>query len=162
MGKVLEKPAESLYERDFYAWLQDQAAKLRARSHNDIDWENLAEEIESVGRSERKEIENRLAVLIHHLLKWEFQPGRRSESWRISIGEQRIWLPGVTKNSPSLKAYPAKVFKDAYREGRRQAINETGLSAKTFPADPPFSVTEALNNRFWPGETFQAWDVLRD
>src|SRR5262245_39340509 len=128
MGKPLTKPDESLYERDFYAWLQDQADKLRARSHSDIDWENLAEEIESVGRSEKNEIENRLALLILHLLKWRFQPGRRSESWRISISEQRIWIPGIIKKSPSLKSYPGEVFADAYTDGRRQAINETGLS----------------------------------
>ena len=88
MGKPLKKPAEtadSLYETDFNAWLQDQAAKLRDRSHNDLDWENLAEEIESVGRSQKNEIRRRLQVLVLHLLKWQFQPGRRSESWRITI-----------------------------------------------------------------------------
>lgn len=162
MGKPLQKPEDSLYERDFYAWLQDQAIKLRARSHNDIDWENLAEEIESVGRSEKKEIRTRLALLIHHLLKWQFQPGRRCESWRITIGEQRMWIPADIEDSPSLKDYPEEIFEKAYAEGRRQAIKETGLSAKTFPAPSPFSVTDALDDRFWPGEAFQPWDVLRD
>jgi hypothetical protein len=162
MGKQLEKQEASLYERDFHAWLQDQVAKLRARSHNDIDWENLAEEIESVGRSERREIENRLALLITHLLKWQFQPGRRSESWRISISEQRLWIPNIIKTSPSLKDYPAELFGAAYKDGRRQAINETGLSARIFPTDPPFSAEEALDPRFWPGEPFELYDILRD
>ncbi len=161
MGKheTLDLP---LYERDFCAWLQDQAGKLRSHSHNEIDWENLAEEIESVGRSERREIQRRLELLIHHLLKWQFQPGRRSESWRITIGEQRIWIPGIIKDSPSLKSYPKRVFKDAYTEGRRQAINETGLLPKIFPSEPPFSVHDALNDKFWPGEPFELYEVRRD
>lgn len=161
MGKH-EKLDLPLYERDFYAWLQDQAAKLRAHSHNEIDWENLAEEVESVGRSQKHEIENRLAVLVHHLLKWQFQPGRRSESWRITISEQRIWIPGIIRHSPSLKSFPKKIFEDAYAEGRRHAINETGLLSKVFPTEPPFSVTEALNDKFWPGEPFELYEVLRD
>jgi hypothetical protein len=163
MGKPLTKPDESLYERDFYAWLQDQAEKLRARAHNEIDWENLAEEIESVGRSQRRELKSRLALLIHRLLKWQFQPGRRSENWRISIGEQRMtWIPGIIEESPSLKSYPAEIFADAYAEGRRQAIVETGLSARTFPVEPPFTLADALNPKFWPGEPFELYDILRD
>ncbi|MDW6024630.1 DUF29 domain-containing protein [Mesorhizobium sp. BAC0120] len=162
MGKLLEKPKDSLYERDFYAWLQDQAAKLRARSHNDVDWENLAEEVESLGRSEKKEIRTRLALLIHHLLKWQFQPGRRSESWRITISEQRLWIPESIEDSPSLKGYPEEIFEKAYAEGRRQAIKETGVPAEVIPPEPPFSVADALDGHFWPGETFQPYDILRD
>jgi predicted YcjX-like family ATPase len=161
MGKH-EKLDLPLYEKDFAAWIKDQAAKLRRRAHNEIDWENVAEEIESLGRSERREIQRRLELLIHHLLEWQFQPGRRSESWRVTIGEQRRWVPGIIKESPSLKSHPKKVFKEAYAEGRRQAINETGLSPKFFPTEPPFTVSQALDDEFWPGEPFQLYDVLRD
>lgn len=162
MGKVLEKPQDSLYEQDFYAWLNDQTVKLRARSHNEIDWDNLAEEIESVARSQKREIESRLAQLILHLLKWQFQPGRRSESWRISISEQRTWIPGILKQSPSLKSYPEMVFDEAFLEGRRKAIDETGIIAKTIPKEPPFTVERALDSRFLPGESFEQWAILRD
>jgi hypothetical protein len=162
MGRALERPLEPLYERDFYAWLEDQAAKLRARSHNDIDWENLAEEIESLGRSQKKEIRSRLELLIHHLLKWQVQPGRRSESWRITIGEQRTFIPGIVEDSPSLASYPAEIFEKAYSAGRRKAIEETGLSANIFPSRPPFTVSEALDNRYLPGESFEHWTVIRD
>lgn len=162
MGKALEKPQDSLYERDFYAWLNDQAAKLRARSHDDIDWDNLSEEIESVGRSQKKEIRSRLELLIHHLLKWQFQPGRRSESWRITIGEQRTFIPGIIEDSPSLASYPAEIFEKAYSAGRRKAIEETGLSANVFPSRPPFSVSEALDDRYLPGESFEHWTIIRD
>jgi hypothetical protein len=102
MANPKRKPEPTLYERDFFAWTLDQAEKLRARARNEVDWENGAEEIESVGRSQRSEIESRLALLILHLLKWQFQPGRRSERWRISISEQRIWIPNIIKASPSL------------------------------------------------------------
>lgn len=161
MGKH-ETADMSLYERDFMRWTQDQAAKLRNRAHNDIDWENVAEEIEGLGRSERKEISSRLELLILHLLKWQFQPGRRSESWRISISEQRIWIPGVIKQSPSLKRYPEQIFREAYERGRQRAIDETGMMASVFPNDPPFTVSQALDPKFLPGEPFAPWDVIRD
>jgi hypothetical protein len=162
MGKALEKHQDSLYERDFYAWLNDQAAKLRARSHNDIDWDNLAEEIESVGRSQKRELRSRLERLIQHLLKWQFQPGRRSESWRITIGEQRTFIPGIIDDSPSLKSFPADIFAEAFAAGRRAAIDETGLQAKSFPKEAPFTIDQALDPWFFPGVAFQPWEVLRD
>lgn len=162
MGKTLAKTPDTLYERDFHAWLMDQAERLRARSHNDIDWDNLAEEVESVGRSQKREIVNRLALLIQHLLKWQVQPGRRSESWRITISEQRTFIPGILKDSPSLKRYPGQVFKNAYEDGRRRAIDETGLQASAFPAEPPFTVEQALDSRFFPGEPFEQWMIIRD
>lgn len=162
MGKAVEKPANTLYERDFHAWLQDQAEKLRARSHNDIDWDNLAEEIESVGGSQRREIRSRLERLIQHLLKWQFQPGRRSESWRITIGEQRTFIPGIIEDSPSLRSFPAEIFAKAYATGRRDAIDETGVVASVFPTEPPFTLEQALDRRFFPGERFEPWEVWRD
>lgn len=162
MGKVLEKPQDTLYQRDFHAWLENQAAKLRARSHNDIDWENLAEEIESVGRSQKRELRSRLERLVQHLLKWQFQPGRRSESWRITIGEQRTFIEGLLKDSPSLKRFPAEIFADAYESGKQEAIDETGMLPSAFPGEPPFSLEQALDRRFLPGKPFESWAVIRD
>ncbi len=165
MSKPQEAPLEvsgSLYESDFHAWLKDQATKLRDRSHNDLDWENLAEEIESVGRSERHQIRSRLEILILHLLKWQFQPGRRSESWRITISEQRVWISDIIEMSPSLKRFPAQVFKEVYRRGRQRAVDETGMLPSVFPADAPFTIAQALDPKFLPGEPFAPWDVVRD
>lgn len=161
MSESVGKP-DTLYERDFVAWLNEQAEKLRARSHNDIDWENLAEEIESLGRSERREIVSRLVLLIHHLLKWQFQLGRRSESWRSTISEQRIWIPHSIETSPSLRDYPAEVFTQAYAEGRKKAIGETGMNPTAFPKEPPFSVSQALDDGFWPGQPSAPWETWRD
>lgn len=162
MSKPHRVTEDTLYERDFYAWLTDQAARLRGRSHNELDWDNLAEEIESVGRSQKREIRSRLEKLIHHLLKWQFQPGRRSESWRTTISEQRTFIPGIIDDSPSLKAFPAEIFAKAYMAGRSAAVDETGLQAKVFPAEPPFTLKQALDRKFLPGEPFAPWDVLRD
>lgn len=157
-----KKSAPSLYERDFYAWLNDQAEKLRARSHNQLDWDNLAEEIESVGRNQKREVRSRLERLIHHLLKWQFQPGRRSESWRITIGEQRTFIPGIVEDSPSLKKFPAEIFDKAYAAGRRDALAETGLLPKFLPVEPPFTVQQALDHGFWPGDPVAPHDVFLD
>lgn len=162
MGKALEKPSDSLYERDFHAWLNDQAAKLRERSHNDIDWDNLAEEVESVGRSQKREIRSRMGRLVHHLLKWQFQPGRRSESWRATISEQRVFIKGIIEDSPSLKRFPAEIFLREFDVGRREAIGETGMPASAFPDRPPFTVEQALDSSFLPGEPFEQWMIIRD
>ncbi len=162
MGKVLQKPPGSLYDRDFHRWLEDQAAKLRGRSHNDLDWENLAEEIESLGRSQKREVRSRLARLIQHLLKWQFQPGRRSESWRITISEQRSFIEDLLKDSPSLRNFPSEIFADVYATGRREAIDETGMLASAFPMECPYSLEQVLDRRFLPGKPIEDWAVLRD
>ena len=162
MGKVLEKPDDTLYERDFYAWLQNQAAKLRVRSHNDIDWDNLAEEIESAGKSEKKEIRRRLGILIQDLLKWQHQPGRRRESWRLTIGEQRIAIPDSLADSPSLWSYPQDVFAKTYADGRRWALAETGMAPSAIPTEPGFNVAQAPDPSFWPGEPSEVGLIMRD
>lgn len=162
MNRIDIQPPLVSIEEDFALWCAQQGALLRAGRLSAIDRENLAEEVESLGRSERKEISSRLEVLILHLLKWQFQPGRRSESWRISISEQRIWIPSVIKYSPSLKRYPAHIFKDAYEHGRQRAIDETGMMPSVFPEEPPFTVSQALDPKFLPGEPFAPWEVVRD
>jgi hypothetical protein len=162
MGKVLHKPPGSPYEQDFHRWLEDQAAKLRGRSHNELDWENLAEEIESVGRSQKREVRSRLERLIQHLLKWQVKPGRRSESWRITISEQRTFIEGLLKDSPSLRKFPAEILADAYGAGRQEAIDETGMLASAFPTECPYSLEQVLDRRFLPGKPIEDWAVLRD
>ena len=161
MGKH-ENPSLPLYERDFAVWTMDQAAKLRKRAHNEIDWENVAEEIESLGRSDRREIQSRMKVLIVHLLKWEFQAGRRSHSWQSSISEQRIWIGGILKDSPSLRRYPGQVFRKAYDDAVAVAVRETGFARSHFPSEPPFTSNQMLDPGFWPGEPLSVVDTIRD
>jgi len=151
MGKQLRKNETSLYERDFYAWTQDQAEKLRSRAHNGIDWGNAAEEIESVGRSQKKEIRSRLKILIQHLLKWQFQPERRSESWLSTISEQRTHIDAIIEDSPSLARFPEEVFEREYRNACTAAAIETGLNLRDFPIAAEFAASDALKADFFPG-----------
>jgi hypothetical protein len=136
-----------LYETDIALWAERQAAALRRRANNEIDWENVAEEIEGVARCERDQIKTRLVVLCVHLLNWQFQPKRRSRSWCRSIVEARTRIAGLTEDSPSLRSYPAKALSKAYSDGRPQAEAETGL---TMPANCPWTIDEVLDSGFWP------------
>ncbi len=141
-----------LYDEDFYAWTKRQAELLRERRFADLDLENLIEEVESVGGSEKREIESRLDVLIGHLLKWKYQPGARSNSWRRTIGEQRRRLAKALSASPSLKNDPAEIFETCYLAGRLLASSESGIDFTLFPELAPFTVGEALDDNFWPRE----------
>lgn len=163
MAEPLERTAiADLYEDDFYAWTQAQAQTLRRRAHNAIDWDNLAEEIESVGRSDKREIRSRLTVLLHHLLKWEFQPERRCHSWQSSIGEQRTFVAGIVEDSPSLRAFPREVLASSYERARRGAAEETGLSPSVFPLDCPWPIDRILAYDFMPGRPWSPDDLLLD
>jgi ribosomal protein L29 len=129
-------------------WAAHQADALRRRASNELDWENVAEEIQDVAKSEQREIESRLAVLCAHLLQWRFQSKRRSRSWRGSIAEARNQIARVTRDSPSLRSYPHKVLAEAYAAARRVAEAETGLTK--LPAECPWSAEQLLQHDFWP------------
>jgi hypothetical protein len=100
-----------LYGTDFVAWTEQTAQKIRSRQFEQVDWEAIAEEIESLGRSERRELKSRLEVLLQHLLKWQYQSNRRSGSWRNTIDEQRNRLTDLLQDSPSLRSYLAEVLR---------------------------------------------------
>ncbi len=160
-SKTLTRSAAD-YEADFYAWTQDQAEKLRARRANEIDWENVGEEIESLGGSQKSEIRNRLRVLLHHLLKWEFQPDRRCHSWQSTIGEQRIHIEGLIDDSPSLKRFPGEVLDWVYERAVRFAASETRLPISTFPSACPYSIDAILDPTFMPGPPWHPDDLIGD
>ena len=138
------------YESDFYAWANEQAALLRAGKLSSADIENIAEEIESIGRGEKRELVNRLDVLLLHLLKWQFQPGSRSQSWRSSIREQRIRLASHLKDNPSLKSKLDEAMGEAYQLAIIEAGRETGLPESAFPAVCPYAFDQAIGADFWP------------
>ncbi|HEY3847759.1 MAG TPA: DUF29 domain-containing protein [Acetobacteraceae bacterium] len=142
--------SNSLYERDFYAWANEQAALLRAGKLDSADIENIAEEIESMGRSEKRELVNRLAVLLLHLLKWRFQPGLRGNSWRLTIKEQRYRLHRHMNDNPSLKSQLDGAMSDAYGLAQIRTERETGLPRATFPQDCPFTFDQAMTEDFLP------------
>jgi Domain of unknown function DUF29 len=140
-----------VHQTDFYAWAMEQAALLRARRFDSADIENIAEEIESMGRWEKRELVNRLALLLLHLLKWQFQPGFRSPSWSSTIREQRIRLRSHLNDNPSLKAKLDESFKEAYELAVIGAARETGLPESAFPKTAPHRFEEAADGAFWPG-----------
>ena len=142
----------SLYEQDFYAWSNEQASLLRAGKLKEADITNIIEEIESMGRSERRELVNRLVVLLLHLLKWRYQPALQGNSWRLSIREQRIRLASHLTDNPSLKSKLDEAIVQAYRLAAIEAERETGLPESTFPSDCPFSFEQLMDDSFWPSQ----------
>lgn len=139
-----------LYETDFYAWTQEQVSLLKTQQWNELDTVNLIEEIEALGRQERQELRNRLGVLLGHLLKWQFQPNKHSNSWLGTIREQRIQIKLLLEDSPSLKPYLEQVLLDAYQLGLALAIRETDLDEQAFPEVCPYTLEQALNSEFLP------------
>jgi hypothetical protein len=140
------------YDKDFYAWAMDNAKLLREGKLSDVDIENVAEEVESMGKSEKRELLSRLSVLIAHLLKWSYQPIKRSKSGELTIQEQRFELIDLLNDSPSLKRELEKQLSRIYQKALIIAEKETGLEQKMFPANLPFPLQEILNLEFFPGK----------
>ncbi len=138
------------YQNDFYGWANEQAALLRSGDLAAADIANIAEEIESMGRGEKRELVNRLAVLLTHLLKWQFQPGFRGSSWSSSVREQRIRLNSLLLDNPSLKSKLDEAYTSAYELAVIAAARETGLPEGAFPAAPPYLLEQATDAGFWP------------
>jgi hypothetical protein len=149
MAKALEKP--SLYDTDYVAWLQEQVAHLRAGRLHALDVDNVAGELESLMSSERRELENRLEVLILHLLKWDHQPDQRSNRWRATVQEQRTRIRRLLRDSPSLKREVESMALEVYPDAVRAAVIETRLSESTFPQTLPYPV-EQIFERDLPAE----------
>jgi hypothetical protein len=144
-------PAKStLYDRDFYAWSNQQAALLRAGKLQQADLEHIAEEIESMGKTEKRELISRLTVLLLHLLKWRFQPAKRIASWEASIRVQRNRLADHLDDNPSLRPLAPSALAAAYRDAVLEAAAETGLPGSTFPKTCPWTFEQTLDAEFWP------------
>ncbi|WP_448511827.1 DUF29 domain-containing protein [Photorhabdus laumondii] len=138
------------YETDVVAWANEQAALLRSGKLSQIDIENIAEEIEDVGKSEKRELASRLAALLAHLLKWQFQPGRHSSSWQRTIKEQRKSLLRRIDKTPSLKGYLAdkEWLDDAWSDAVASTADETGLDV--FPESCIWDMELILSQDFYP------------
>lgn len=139
-----------LYETDFYTWTQQQVSLLKTQQWDQLDTVNLIEEIETLGRRERQELRNRLGVLLGHLLKWQFQAEKRSNSWLGTIREQRVQIKLLLQDSTSLKPYLDEVFFTVYELGLALAIRETQLGEQVFPEICPYTLGETLNPEFLP------------
>lgn len=141
---------KSLYETDFYAWTQQQIDLLKEQAWHSLDIQNLIEELADLGRRERQELRNRLGVVLGHLLKWQFQPQQRGNSWLATIGEQRDQLAILLAENPSLQPYLAEALAIAYRLGLNIAVRETGLPYEIFPSECPYPLEAVLSEAFLP------------
>ena len=136
------------YETDFYAWLLQNAQLIRQGQFSEIDQENVAEELEGMARSDKRQLTSRLAVLLAHLLKWEFQSDKRSSGWRGTIREQRKRILKLLTESPSLKHELSLQLIDAYDLAIIIASNDTGISEFDFPNQCPFTLKQILDENF--------------
>ncbi len=141
---------KNLYETDFNLWLEETARLLKENNFEQLDIENLIEEIEAMGRSEKREFCSHLEILLLHLLKWKYQQNKRSGSWKRSILEHRNRILEELQDSPSYKPYYEQIFDKCYKNARKYAEAEIGLSIKTFPEICPFSKIEVLTIDYLP------------
>lgn len=141
---------KSTYEKDFYAWTAANALLMKEGKMDELDIENLIEEIESMGRSEKWELINRLAVLISHLLKWQHQTSLRGRSWELTIKEQRRRIDYHLKENPSLKGKMDEFLKESYQLALIKAEKETGLNESTFPQECPYDFQKIIDDEFYP------------
>jgi hypothetical protein len=138
------------YEQDFYAWTREQAELLRGGILAGADLDHIAEEIESMGKREKRELESRLAVLLLHLLKWQFQPALRGTSWQTTIRIQRLDIAKLLADSPSLKAVIPDITHGAYETAAIRAGAETGLPEAAFPTACPWDFEQIMDPAVWP------------
>lgn len=138
------------YDQDYYLWFVDQARLLRKGMWQQVDVEHLAEELEDMGKREKRDLRSRTVVLLAHLLKYAHQPERRSPSWKGTIREQRKQLEDLLRDSPSLKPRLIEELEDSYISAKLLAAGETGLPEAEFPSTCPFTLKQLLDEHFWP------------
>ena len=139
-----------LYDQDFFGWAQLQARLLRDGRVSEADLDHIAEEIEDMGRNRQQELRNRLAVLLLHLLEWQYQSGRRTRSWSSTIREQRARIADHLQANPSLRPLLAESIETGYRYALLRVDRETGMSPEEFPPHCPYSNGEILDGSFFP------------
>ena len=149
-------PADSqtpLYERDYYGWIQWNVLAIREGRVQEVDWANVAEELDDMGKSERRALRSQLARLLAHLLKWAYQPKRRPtshNSWRATINHARQSINEILDESPGLGTQLPQMLAVGYRDALAQVLEETGLPEQTFPGTCPWSLEQIMAEDFWP------------
>jgi len=136
----------ALYDEDFYEWTQRTAEQLESGRVDEVDLEHVAEEIRDMGKSERRELKHRLAVLIAPILKWDAQPERRGPSWAATIRTQRIRLQLILEDNPSLKAHLRDSLHEIFELGVLIAVKQTSVPRRQFPAACPYSIDQLLSD----------------
>ena len=141
---------QTLYDTDFNLWIEQTIAALKSGDIQTLDLDNLIEEIEAMTRSDKREIFNRLKVLIMHLLKCQYQPQKKTNSWIKTINEQRDQIELVLADSPSLRPYLTSKLEETYKKAKRDAVTETKLTPEAFPTDCPFTEEQILDSEYFP------------
>jgi uncharacterized protein DUF29 len=149
-SRALKPPSTGLYDKDFFAWTMETARLLRAGLLSEVDIEHVAEEIEDMGKSERREVASRMRIILLHLLKWKWQPEKRSPSWQSTLATQRAELRDAFHDSPSLRRAVGAIVPKVYRDAVRAASIETELPVGAFPGQCPFTPDQVLNEDFLP------------
>lgn len=149
-ASTVRENARAGYDADFYSWSIEQARLLRDGQWTAVDRENVAEEIESLGREQFNKLESAFRVLLLHILKWDHQPGKRSRSWTLSIKEQQLVLGHVLADNPGLKPRIQEAVTRAYELARVGAAKETGLDETAFPQTCPYSYDDIVSRVFSP------------
>jgi Domain of unknown function DUF29 len=143
-----DAPATGTYDGDFYSWTLEQARLLREGRWEKLDRENVAEEIESLGKEQFSKLRSAIRVLLVHMLKWDHQPERRGRSWILSIEAQRVELEYVLDGNPGLKPRIREAIAKAYRKARIEAAQETGLEKRQFPEQCPYTWDDIVERDF--------------
>src|SRR5713101_2369166 len=140
-----------LYERDYYTWALQQARALKEHRLEELDWENLADEVEGLAKTERRELRSRLKVLLEHLMKWQFQPQRRTRSWRATVAVQRVEILEHLDENPGLKRSLPDVLAQAYNAARVDVTTRLLRSTDPQPPDScPWTFEQVMDEQFWP------------
>lgn len=141
-----------LYQKDYNLWIERTIKLIQEKNFNQVDWENVVEELESLGKSDKRELRNRLVVLLEHLLKlayWEAERDNNQRGWRATIREQRRQIQVLLEDSPSLKSFLTNIFSQCYASAREETIEKTGLASSVFPQESPFTVEDSLNPEYF-------------
>ena len=154
MAQVKILPS-ALYDRDYYGWVQDQVQALRAHHVEDVDWENVAEEIEDLGKSEKRSLESQLVRLLEHLLKLRYATGtgarNNARGWELTIRDARLVVRRLLEENPSLRSQLPEMLQFAYQRGRLGALRKTRLSDDDVPELCPWDVEQVIEEAFIPG-----------
>ena len=150
MNELKPPSRPTLFEADLYGWSREQARRLRLLKPDGIDWDNVAEEIESLGRSDKVALASNLNIVLQHLIKWRYQPAKRKAGWRSSIREHRRRIERLVAESPSLASFPAQILAAEYAKARDDALDETGLKGSAVPVRCPFTAEQVLDIAFLP------------
>ena len=138
------------HDEDFYGWAMGSAALLKQGKFNEVDMDNIIEEMETLGRSNRRELVSRSGVLIAHLLKWQYQSDIRNKSWEGTVERQRIEIVGLLSENPSLKSYIQEAIPQAYKYAFSILKEETPLDLKLLPIECPYTFEQIMNEEFYP------------